>query len=114
MGLLAQLRGLKRTLNRQFFEAGLILQKLSDPTLYQAKGYGSFDKFIEREVERELSIGRQLAQDLVQIVKLFQREPAEELGLDRLKAALRALWPEPGPQTASGQSSGGAAGTGPV
>ena len=114
MGLLAQLRGLKRTLNRQFFEAGLVLQKLSEPTLYSAKGYGSFDKFIEREVERELSIGRQLAQDLVQIVKLFQREPAEDLGLDRLKSALRALWPEPNPATAgqaANTTSSGAIGT---
>jgi hypothetical protein len=101
MGLVAQLRGLKRTLNRQFFEAGLILQRLSEPALYQAKGYGSFDKFIEREIERELSIGRGLAQDLVHIVKLFQREPAEELGLERLRSALRTLWPEPGPQTAA-------------
>lgn len=101
MNLLNQLRGLKRTLNRQFYEAGLVLQKLSDPALYQAKGYGSFEKFVEREVERELTIGRSVAHDLVQIVRVFQREAAEELGLERLRNALRTLWPEPGPQTAS-------------
>lgn len=101
MTLVAQLRALKRTLNRQFYDAGLVLQKLSDPELYKAKGYGSFESFIEREVERELSIGRSLAHDLVQIVRVFQRGPAEEIGLDRLRAALRALWPESGPQTAA-------------
>lgn len=109
MGLLAQLRAFKRTLNRQFYDAGLVLQRLSEPALYQAKGYGSFDKFVEREVEKELAIGRSLAQDLVQIVRIFQREPAEELGLDRLRDALRKLFPEPGPQvaTSSGPGSSG-------
>jgi hypothetical protein len=101
MGLINQLRGLKRALNRQFFEAGLILHKLSEPTLYQAKGYGSFDRFVEREIEKELAIGRSTAQELLQIVRLFQREPAEQLGLDTLRRALRVLYPEPGPQTAS-------------
>ena len=99
MSLLSQLRGLKRTLNRQFFEAGLLLQRLSEPTLYQSKGYGSFESFLEREVERELGIGRTQAHDLVKIVGVFQREAAEDLGLERLKSALRALWPEPGPQS---------------
>ena len=106
MSLLNQLRGLKRTLNRQFFEAGLLLRKLSEPILFQAKGYGSFESFLEREVERELGIGRTLAHDLVAIVKVFQREPAEELGLDRLKNALRALWPEPGPSVSQGNAAG--------
>jgi hypothetical protein len=101
MALIAQLRGLKRTLNRQFFEAGLLLQKLSEPALYQAKGYGTFESFVEREVERELAIGRSLAHDLVSIVRVFQREAAEEVGLERLRQALRALWPEPGPAAAS-------------
>jgi hypothetical protein len=101
MTLMAQLRGLKRTLNRQFYDAGIVLQKLSDPDLYKAKGYGSFESFIEREVERELSIGRGLAHDLVQIARLFQRAPAEELGLDRLRGALRVLWPENGAQAAA-------------
>ncbi len=99
--LLANLRQLKRALNRQFFEAGLVLQRLSDPILFEAKGYGSFEKFIEREIEKDLSIGRSLAQDLVTIVRLFQREAAEDVGLERLRGALRTLWPEPAPQAAA-------------
>jgi len=101
LSLLAQLRGFKRTINRQFYEAGLILQQLSVPGLYQSKGYSSFESFVEREVERELTIGRLLAHDLVQIVRVFQREAAEELGLERLRAALRVLWPEPSPSNAT-------------
>ncbi|MEI8256893.1 MAG: hypothetical protein WCJ30_14565 [Deltaproteobacteria bacterium] len=102
MSLINQLRGLKRTLNRQFFEAGLLLQKLAEPTLYQAKGYGSFESFLEREVERELGIGRTTAHDLVHIVRLFHREAAEDLGLERLRGALRALYPESGSSVSQG------------
>jgi hypothetical protein len=36
------------------------------------------------------------AVDLVRIVKIFQREAAEEFGQDKLRAALKALYPEPG------------------
>lgn len=107
MTLLNQLRGLKRTLNRNFFEAGRVLQQLAEPALYQAKGYGSFEKFVEREIERELSIGRSLAHDLVQIVRVFQQETTEELGLERLRNALRALWPELGSQNNASTNSSG-------
>lgn len=93
---LARLRALKRNLNRQFWQAALELEKLSSPALYQAKGYGSWESFLEREVERELSIGRTVAADLVKIVKVFKQEAAEEIGLERLRAALKAIWPEPG------------------
>lgn len=105
MSLLSQLKGLKRSLQRQFFDAGLLLQRLSEPELYKARGYGSFEIFVEREVERELGIGRSQAHDLVTITRVFQQKAAEELGLERLRAALRALYPEVpaiSPQGASG------------
>ncbi len=96
INLLGKLRGLKRSFNKQFWEAGLILAELSRPELYQAKGYGSWESFVEREIERELTIGRTTAEELRRIVRLFQREAAEELGFERLRVALRALFPEPG------------------
>ncbi len=96
INLLGKLRGLKRSFNKQFWEAGLILAELSRPELYQAKGYGSWESFVEREIERELTIGRTTAEELRRIVRLFQREAAEELGFERLRGALRALFPEPG------------------
>lgn len=105
MSLLGQLKALKRSLQRQFFEAGQLLLRLSEPELYKARGYGSFEIFVEREVERELGIGRSQAHDLVTITRVFQREAAEELGLERLRAGLRALYPEA--STLGSQSSSG-------
>jgi len=94
--LITQLRGLKRSIVRQFFDVGLLLQRLADPALYKTKGYGSFDAFVEREIERDLGIGRSMVNDLIQIVQVFQRPTAEQLGLERLRDALRVLYPESG------------------
>ena len=99
INLLGKLRGLKRSLVKQFWEAGLILAELSRPELYQSKGYGSWESFVEREIERELTIGRTTAEELRRIVRLFQRDAAEELGFERLRGALKALYPEPGSST---------------
>ena len=96
INLLGKLRGLKRSIIKQFWEAGLVYDELSRPELYQAKGYGSWESFVEREIERELAIGRTQAEDMRRIVRLFQREAAEEFGFERLKGAVRALYPEPG------------------
>ena len=93
---LQRLKAMKRTIQKNFWEAGLLLNHLSDPTLYGAKGYGSWESFVEREVEREIGIGRMVAEDLRRIVRIFQRENAEELGMERLRAGLKALFPEPG------------------
>lgn len=92
---LQRLKTLKRNIQRQFWDAALILHELSAPELYQAKGYGSWESFVEREVEKELGIGRVQAIDLVKIVKIFQREAAEEIGLDRLRKALKEIYPDP-------------------
>ena len=39
--------------------------------------------------------------DLVKIVKIFQREAAEEIGLDRLRKALKEIYPDPAAPAAS-------------
>ncbi len=96
---LQRLKALKRNIQRQFWDAALTLHDLSQPDLYQAKGYGSWESFLEREVERELGIGRVQAMDLVKIVKIFQREAAEEIGLEKLRKALREIYPEQGSQS---------------
>jgi hypothetical protein len=97
---LTQLKGMKRSIQRQFFEVGLILTKLSDPDLFKTRNYASFDAFVEREIEKDINIGRSEVAALIKIVKLFQQKPAEEIGLDRLRAALKVLYPD-----ASGASS---------
>ncbi|MFO0628002.1 MAG: hypothetical protein U0325_20670 [Polyangiales bacterium] len=96
MNELGKLRALKRNLNRQFFEMGLILTELSSPELIEAKGYGSWESFVEREIERELNIGRMVVEDMRRVVRLFNRAAAEELGWERLQAAMKVLFPEPG------------------
>ncbi len=93
---LGRVKALKRNINKTFWEVGEIFLRLSEPALFQAIGYGSWESFIEREVERDLGIGRTLADDLRRIVKVYQREIADELGLERLRGGLRALYPEPG------------------
>jgi hypothetical protein len=92
--LLTQLKGMKRSIGRQFFEVGIVLTKLSDPDLYKTRNYASFDAFVEREIEREINIGRSEVAALVRIVKVFQREAAEEIGLEKLRAALKVLYPD--------------------
>ena len=46
------------------------------------------ERTLQREVERELGIGRVQAMDLVRIVKIFQRDAAEEISA-YLKGAMR-------------------------
>jgi hypothetical protein len=94
MGDLSRLRALKRTIQKNFWEVGLVLQELSAPDMFGAKGYGSWESFVEREVEKDL-FGRTYVQDLVRIVRVFQRERAEEFGLERLRSALKVLYPDP-------------------
>jgi hypothetical protein len=93
---LADLKRLKRNLQRQFWDAALILKELSNPSLYQAKGYTSWESFIEREVEKELGIGRVQAIDLERIATIFTKEAAEKFGQEKLRDALRVFYPEPG------------------
>lgn len=82
-----QIRALKRGLSRSFFEIGTILVDIRDRRLYEAKGYGSFDAFVEREIE----LGKQMSLRLVRIVTTFQKEAALAAGLDRASAAVAAL-----------------------
>ena len=52
-----------------------------------AKGYGSFEAFLEREID----LGKQTSLKLIKIAHLFQREAALDYGTDRLFAAISAL-----------------------
>ncbi len=83
----AQIRALKRGLSRSFYEIGTILVDIRDRRLYEAKGYGSFEAFVEREIE----LGKTLSLKLVRIVGTFLREAAQAIGLDRASAAIAAI-----------------------
>ncbi len=85
--LLQKLRTLQRTLNDSFFELGEILVDIEHRKLHGAKGYSSIETF----AERELGVGKGLAQKLVRIPTLFQPEAAKQLKLDALVRAIDAI-----------------------
>lgn len=84
---IGRIRQLRRDLERNFYEIGDLLLDIRERALYTAKGFASFDGFIERETE----LGTTTAAQLVRIAELFKREPCVKLGLTRVAALLSAL-----------------------
>lgn len=86
-GLIQKLRGLQKNLNEGFFELGEILRDIEARKLHEAKGYSNIETF----AERELGLGKGLAQKLVRIPELFQAAAAKELKLEALARAIDAI-----------------------
>src|SRR5580693_3375878 len=82
-----KIRNLRKRLEKGFFEIGQVLSEIQQQELYQAKGFGSFEAFLEREID----LGKQTALRLIKISHIFQQEAALDYGMDRLFAALSAL-----------------------
>lgn len=82
-----RIRTLRKRLDKSFHEIGRALAEIQANELYQAKGFGSFDAFLEREIE----LGKAMCHKLIKVSQIFQQEPAIELGLDRVLSALSAL-----------------------
>jgi hypothetical protein len=103
-----QIKALKRSLQKSFYEIGLILRDIDTRKLYEVKGYGTFEAFLEREIE----LGKQMGLRLARTVQVFQREAALEAGLERVSAAIAVLDgevdPAAPPPGASPTSTGGA------
>lgn len=78
---------LRKKLDKSFFEIGELLSEIQTKSLFIAKGYATFESFLDREVE----IPRISAMKLVRIVHTFDREAAQDYPLDRLMSALSAL-----------------------
>ncbi|MCC6646845.1 MAG: hypothetical protein IT374_14885 [Polyangiaceae bacterium] len=74
-----KLRAMKKTLPKTFFDVGLMLRDVQARKLFTAKGFQSFEAFVEREID----LGKTLAVRLVKMVGLFQREAVMEMGMDR-------------------------------
>jgi len=85
---LGQIRALKKHLPDRFYEAGAVLKRIRDQRLFDAKGYASFDAFVEREIELG---SKTLTLRLARIPEVFQEEAARECGLEALLAALEAI-----------------------
>src|SRR5262252_5782057 len=80
---LAQIKALRKSLPKSFYDIGLILKDIQAKRLYEAKRFPSFEAFVEREID----LGKTTALRLVRVVTLFQKEAALEVGMDRLFAA---------------------------
>jgi hypothetical protein len=94
----AQVKTLKRSLQKNFFEIGVQLDRIREERLYEVKGYGSFESF----VERELDLDKATCMRLSRIPRTMLREAALEAGLERACAAVAALDGDPPPSAASG------------
>ena len=85
---LQQIKGFRKNLAKGFYDIGLVLKDIQARQLYQAKGFGTFEAFLEREAAE---LGKTTALRLVRIVGLFLKEGALELGMDRTFMALMSI-----------------------
>src|SRR6185436_11073364 len=82
-----KIRTLRKRLDKGFFEIGQVLAEIQQQELFHAKGYGSFEAFLERETD----LGKQTALKLIKIAQVFQHDAAMDYGMDRLILAINAL-----------------------
>ncbi len=83
----AKIKTLKKNLAKNFFDVGIALAEVQAKKLFEAKGFGTFEAYAERETE----LGKHEALRLVKATVVFQREAASEYGMDKVFAALNAL-----------------------
>ncbi len=96
-----QIRALKKRAPENYYAIGALLGRIRHEELYTAKGFTSFETF----VERELDFGKGTALALERIPQVFTESAAKKYELAPLMAALSAL-----EETPSGRSSGTAPG----
>ena len=64
-----------------------MLHDIQARRLYEAKGFGTFEAFLEREID----LGKTTSLRLVKTAQIFQKEAALEYGMDRVFNAIVAL-----------------------
>jgi hypothetical protein len=82
-----KIRTLRKRMEKGFFEIGQVLADIQQRELFQAKGYGSFEAFLEREID----LGKMTCLKLMKVPTIFQREAALDFGMDRVFSAISAL-----------------------
>jgi hypothetical protein len=85
--LITRIRHMRKRLDKSFFEIGQVLSDIQRRDLHIAKGYSTFESFLDREIE----LPRSVSLRLIRIANTFLRDSAYDYGLDRLTAALAAL-----------------------
>jgi hypothetical protein len=84
---LTHVKQLRKNFGKTFYDIGGILKDVQARRLYEAKGYGTFEAFLEREID----LGKTTSLRLVRVVGIFVKEAALEYGIDRVMNALAAL-----------------------
>jgi hypothetical protein len=84
---LLQIRSYRKNLNKGFFDIGGVLKDIQARKLYEAKGYGSFEAFLEREID----LGKTTALKLIKVSGIFIKSAAIEYGMEKLFGALQVL-----------------------
>jgi hypothetical protein len=85
---LMQIKTFRKNLAKGFFDVGTVLRDIQARRLFEAKGFGTFEAFLEREMAE---LGKTAALRLVRIAGLFQKDAALELGMDRVFMALMSI-----------------------
>jgi hypothetical protein len=85
--LMSRFRSLKKTIHDSFYQMGELLGSVKDRELYIAKGYSSFETFVERECD----LGKTTSLRLERIPRVFRLEAAREYGLEAVLLALGTL-----------------------
>lgn len=91
-----RIRALRKRLDKGFYEIGEVLLQIQKEELYVAKGYGSFEAFLEREID----LGKLTSLKIMKIPMIFLKDAALDYGMERLFAAMSALEGELMPKAA--------------
>jgi hypothetical protein len=67
---LVKIKALRKNLGKGFYEIGIILRDVQARRLYEAKGYGTFEAFLERE----LDLGKTMGIRLVRVCTTFLKD----------------------------------------
>jgi hypothetical protein len=94
----AQIKTLKRGIQKNFFDIGTQLERIREEKLFEVKGYGSFESFVEREMD----LDKVTCMRLARVARSMVREAAIEVGMERACAAMSALEGETAAPSTSG------------
>lgn len=84
---MVKIRALRKHPNEKFYDLGQVLGMIRDGRLYEAKGFNSFEAFVEREVD----LSKTTTLRLERVPRLFHESAARELGLEAVLAAVEAI-----------------------
>jgi hypothetical protein len=84
---LGRIRALRKNLANGFFQLGNVLRMIQDKKLHEAKGFSSFEAFVEREID----LGKTTALKLLRVPSTFTEEAALTHGMEAVFRALDAL-----------------------